>query len=1304
MKRFNKILTFAAIALPALGVTAALADTEKHIGAGQLEVTKAPSKSQIPQRVIKADGFLYENFESVPDGENSLPEGWIATATPGQSDDTWAAGTLGRDGTPLNGVSGYKYAYILGNRNGTSHDAWLFSPGLEMEAGTEYTIEFFALMPPVTGDEILEKLQVCVCSGNNASDVVEELEIIENDNDYWRYYGYKFTPEKDGTYNIGFHSISPANSNSTVIDDLKISSGPMPAFSGEGEIDLGTTDTRLMMLKESYRIYNRGTEPLEVSLISASEGVAVEGLPITIADDDYERITITATPENAGDYEGTLTLKTNDPTMPTFTIALHGNVKQARLTGYHFEDFESGGPEGWDLSFGSGNVSLYGGHNSSSAYYTTTAYFDDARNEELNGVGFTTHYVEMGENPVVSFWYQMAKVDFSGNVTEAAGTGDVSINVMLSADDGHTYDTVYSIEPDGEHKHTPTLDWTQLTIPVPQYAGKTCRLRVVFNQPSGASFFNQVRCMADDIEIGTKVANDIRATALTGDALLTAGKEYEFAATIENLGDGSMSDYKVQLLDSDGSILDTADGVEVEPSGKNHVKLHWTPIQSGKVSLNARIISDSDPIEDNNTSYTHYVQILPEGNSTISIEHGEALAAMAFPINFYAVEAATQSIYYANEIGTTKGEINSLAFTSYLESDFYGEPFQVYLAETDQYDFSTPTFINPDSFTKVFDGAIYMQAGTRDLVIPFDAPYSYNGGNIVVMCKKMGKEFVMGKYFVIHKSDGTPRSIQSSSYTAGTIEASGFADATTAEIYPQIRFNIVKAEAGSISGNVTDENGAVEGALVRIKGTQRCETTDAQGKFHFNEIAAGKCVVEVIKHGYYTLSDNEFTLEKNQNAQRDLKLSKLPRHSIQGTVTSSESGLPVMNVKISLNGYDDFIAFTDAEGRYTIKDIAGDTGADYNITVSDGYFKEKQTTVDINGDKTLDFTLEDKVLRAHNATATTTDNGVMVTWEQPMPEFRHDSGKAVDYVGWTHGNGEVIVGAAFHKKAKIKEISWYVTDKFGAHSNFNVFIFGLDEEGNPNPKDILYIARNVDYTDNAWSTHIIGNAVEADGFMIAVSCDGFMGMGICEPNDEYPFEDGQCYYAGDSYNMTISNMSSFANVHAMLRAYGEDLDNANTADGSDNDKNGIDRPDKEYKVYRGLVGQNKEEWTLLGQTKKLSWLDSEAVADPAFYAIVAAYASGDAQPVISNIISYSSINSILDNGITVGPNPLRDTMTVTGFDKIATIQLIASNGKTVMNIEHPDASVNVSGLTPGIYFAVLTLNDGTVQTIRLIKR
>ncbi len=1304
MKRFHTILSYALIALPGLAVATALTVPGQKAEKSVLEAVEAPVHESVPVRVVQSEGFLYENFESVPDGESALPEGWTATTTPGVDGDTWKAGTLGRDGTPLNGVSGYKYAYILGNRDvEKAHDAWLFSPGMQMTAGKEYTIEFFAMMPPVMNDDIMEKMQVCVMTAANASAVAKELEVIENDNDYWRYYSYTFTPATTGTYHIGFHSISPAHSNSTVIDDLKISSGPLPIYNGSAEVEMGTTDTRRKQFEATYRMANGGTAPLTVEVKSLPEGVTVEGLPATIAAEDDIKVNIKAQPQKGGDYRETLVLATNDPTLPEVKITLTGTVKEARLTGYVLEDFEEGGPEGWDLSFGAGNVAVYGGHNSSRAYYTTTMYASDERNAELDGVGFTTHYVNMGTSPVVSFWYQMAKVDFSGNVTGAAESSEVIVKVLLSDDDGKTYKPVYTIEPGGEHEFVSSLDWYQVTVPVPEYAGKTCRLRVVFNQPGGGSFFNQIRCMADDVEIGTKVQNDLRAMSLTGNALPRIGVKSDYTFTLQNLGAETMSDYKVELLDDNG-VLQTVDGVPAEAGKNAEVALSWTPEKQGYTRLRARIVSASDPEEENNTSYAHHVQVLPDNNSAVSINHGEAVASMSFPINFYVVESATQSIFYANEIGATKGEINSLVFKSYLNADFYGEPFSVYIAETDRADFADNRMVDPESLTKVFEGSIYMQSGTRDLVIPFSTPYRYKGGNIVVMCQKLGKELVMGQYFVILKCPDVPRSIQASTYTAGTLVESGYEGAASTDVYPEIRFNIVKAESGAVSGVVSDSEGPVEGAKVLVKGTQRYEITDAQGRYSLKGVAAGQTTLEVSKHGYYTNSDNTMTITAGQTADCNITLRALPRHTVKGAITSAQTGQPIEGAKVQLLGYDDFSTFTDASGRYEIPGVAGDTKLEYTLKVTDSYFKPKTSTLDVNADKTTDFSLDEKLLRAHNANVTSTSEGALLTWNRPMPEFRYDSGDPVDYIGWTHGNSEVIVGTAFYEKARIKEISWYVTDKYGAHSNFNVFVFGLDKEGNPNPKDILYVARNVDFNENAWSTHILGTPVEADRYMIAVSCDGFMGIGICNPTGEYPFEDGQCFYAGDSYNMHISKMSTFAEAHLMLRAYGDDLDNSTAAVEAD-DKESITRPAHKYKVYRAKNGAPQDEWVSLGTTESTDWVDRNVPStDSYFYAVVASYATGDANEVRTKVIKLSSVDTVFGTAVTVGPNPVGDELRITGTEEVAAITLVSSAGATVLHTVSPSESIDVSGLPAGVYVAIIKMTDGSDHTVRLIKK
>ncbi|MDE6332154.1 MAG: carboxypeptidase regulatory-like domain-containing protein, partial [Muribaculaceae bacterium] len=712
------------------------------------------------------------------------------------------------------------------------------------------------------------------------------------------------------------------------------------------------------------------------------------------------------------------------------------------------------------LSHGGANVAAYGFYNSSRAYYTTTYYGSEDINPGWGGVGFMTHYIEMGAEPEISFWYQMANVDFSGNVVGAAESSKVEVYVQVSEDGGNTFDTVYTVEPGGEHEHTATLDFTNIKLAVPQYAGKTCRVRVVFNQPGGGSFFNQVRVLADDVSVGTKSKVDLQATSLLGETLLLAGSQYELKATVKNLGIESASDYKVELIDLiSGDKIAEVEGVEVKPSGSSEVKFFWKAENPGPVKLQARIVSDSDPVADNNNSYAYIAQILPQDNTAISVNHGETLKAMSYPINFYAVESMTQSIFPANEIGTTAGQINSLVFTSCLDADFYGESFTVFIGETDKSDYSEVSMVDPASLTKVFDGAIYMEAGVRDLVIPFDEPYNYRGGNLVVMCQKLGKEFVMGQYFIIHRTKEVYRSIQATTYSQGTLVESGYEGLINSDAYPEIRFNMVKAPSGKVSGKVSDAVGPVSGAQVRVAGTQRTEITDAEGKYTFAEIGEGTIALEVSKHDYYVFNGDSFALQADASEVKDIVLTRLPRYSLQGTVSSQTTGEPIKNARIQLRGYDDYVVMTDDAGHYIVADMAGDCGEEYDVQVTNGYFHPQNSSVDVDADKTLDFVLKEKNLRAHNVKATKTASGNLVTWEEPMPEFRYDSGEPTDYIGWTHGSSEVIVGVAFYKKAKIKEISWYTTNRYGNHQNFNVFIFGLDSEGKSDVENLLYKAR-----------------------------------------------------------------------------------------------------------------------------------------------------------------------------------------------------------------------------------------------------
>lgn len=1310
MKRFNYHM-IALAALPGCigAVMAASSVTAESVPEKLAPVTYERSV-RTPARVITIDGFLYEDFESVPDGETGLPEGWVSTSTPGLDADCWSAGTLGRGDTPLNGVSGFKYAFILGNKeNGEPHDSWLFSPGVSLTAGREYTIEFYALMPPVSGSDVMEKLEVYIGDGQTAAAMSKELEVIENDNDYWRYYGYTFTPEASGTYHMGFHSVSPAGSNSTLIDDLKITNGLIPVYSGYAEMDMGSTDTRAGILKALYNFGNRGQGPLEVSLLECSPELSVDGLPKTLDEQQDETVTVTLTYATEGDYSGFIKLATNDPTLPVVNIDVTASVKKAVVTGYRFEDFERGAPEGWNLCFGSASVSAYGGHDSSCAWYCSTFYQDDDRNVALGGIGFTTHYVEMGDDPTFSFWYQLTNESkFGMGNTDPTDQDTAAVKVLVSDDCGMTWEEVYTIEPGGEHPHNPSAEYQQVAVPLPQYAGKTCLVRVLFKQVSGSTLFNSFRVLVDDVAIGTQTPVDLKAASLTGPAVLTKGETYTFLASIDNGGSEPVSGYKVRLVNTaDNSVLAVADGTEIEPGGRAEIPFSWTPDAEGAVHFVAEVIAETDNLPDNNISYPLHTVVLPANNSVVEIgTSGDRLSGQFYPVCFYAVESKSQSVFYANEMGIDKGVINSMIFRSNLESDFFSEPVSFYIAETCRTDFEDGQFVDEMEFTKVFEGPVYFKEGMKDFVVPFDTPYEYKGGNIVVMGKKNGKEFIYGKYFMIRKSSDltTIRSINASSFSQGTLDDT---EPTSAAVYPEVRFNIVKADAGRVSGRVTDGGTAVAGALVKIAGTELSTLTDTDGRFSFAEAAAGNVAVSVSKHGYYDITSEPQDLVKDGETEFNVAVTALPRHELSGTVVSRATGEPVEGVKISVRGYDDFQTYTDSEGKYHVAGICGDTGAEYTIRLTDDYYMSVNRAMAVESDLTIDFELKDKPLRVHNVSAMPIDGEVMLTWDDPMPEFSHDSGVPADFIGWPHGQSNVIVASVFHNHAKIREISWYTTDGYGYHDNFNVYIFGLDDEGNPDVKNILYVARNVDFADNQWTTHVIGNPVEADGFMIALSCDGFLGIGITDPTDEYPFEDGQHFYAGDNYEWGIFPMSNFRQSHIMLRAYGENMGESSRVQARFPQAR-IVRPTSDYKIYRFADGEKEDKWQEIASVTENSYRDRDFGALPEGdyrYAVKAVYSGSEAAPIVSKTVHASEIESLVADGlISLSPNPFTGVIYISNPELVREVNIFNAAGARCCSYSDVDNSIDTSALTPGLYVVSVTLADGKTINRRMIRK
>lgn len=219
--------------------------------------------------------------------------------------------------------------------------------------------------------------------------------------------------------------------------------------------------------------------------------------------------------------------------------------------------------------------------------------------------------------------------------------------------------------------------------------------------------------------------------------------------------------------------------------------------------------------------------------------------------------------------------------------------------------------------------------------------------------------------------------------------------------------------------------------------------------------------------------------------------------------------------------------------------------------------------------------------------------------------------------------------------------------------------------------------------------------------MIAVSCKGFMSIGITEPTDEYPFELGTCFYAGDSYKIHISEMATYDECHLMLRATCEEIGARASA---------AEAPVVSYKVFRIDTENPASGMVLIGETDGLSITDKEISTlkkGTYRYAVVAVYPGGEeSRPEYTDAIEIGNSGigeSEFISGVTVSPNPFTDHIVVGGAETVARIEFYSLSGALLKRIDSPERIVDTSDIPAGFCVVRLTLADGRQALLKAVK-
>ncbi len=159
---------------------------------------------------------------------------------------------------------------------------------------------------------------------------------------------------------------------------------------------------------------------------------------------------------------------------------------------------------------------------------------------------------------------------------------------------------------------------------------------------------------------------------------------------------------------------------------------------------------------------------------------------------------------------------------------------------------------------------------------------------------------------------------------SGVVEAGGSLNFSTAMVVGSVQDPDPISVVGAV---VNAENlTPLSGVSVQVLNTAFSVTSDASGLFGLDGIPAGSISVALSHSDYLTVT---YSISAPAGGEMNLGTVKLvpaapiaTTGAIVGVITDAQSGAALSGVQVSLSGADDAVAYTNADGQFTIPDVS----------------------------------------------------------------------------------------------------------------------------------------------------------------------------------------------------------------------------------------------------------------------------------------------------------------------------------------------------------------------------------------------
>ncbi len=521
------------------------------------------------------------------------------------------------------------------------------------------------------------------------------------------------------------------------------------------------------------------------------------------------------------------------------------------------------------------------------------------------------------------------------------------------------------------------------------------------------------------------------------------------------------------------------------------------------------------------------------------------LPPFRIPFDFRTRSSLAQTLYFAQEIQLGAGEIHTISYEYSFTQEVSDKQIKVWIGETHATHINDGWF-DTDDMMMVFEGSVSFQQGQHVLTLDLQHPYTYQGGNLVIQTYRVYEtsSYHLNDKFYCTEDPGSERTRRWSS--DGNINPENPSQAGLVNSWmPNTTLSFSLSGMGSLEGTVTSNDQPVEGVQVVIPDSYFSTNTDENGNFAFPNLLPGIYDLEFSKFGYASHMEENVLVIEQQTTTLSIPLQLYEQYTVVGTVRGNDD-VDLEGALVRLQGYDNYEVTTLTDGSFIIEDVFEGT---YHFTIEfDGYEPWQQELI-VNDDMDLQVLELIEIIHPPAAVSIDVENhgdsNAMLSWmvfnEQ---EFRYDDGTITSQLGSQTGTINTVLGAAHRRKAVLSQMSWFLTDNGGPHNIIKVWVFGLDENGQPDHENILYEMGGVSNDDGQWNTYEFTGPVHApNGFLVGLSFSGFLGLAIDSGTDaDWPFQPNSNFFAGNITNAgftPIEELGDF-NRNFLIRAFGID--------------------------------------------------------------------------------------------------------------------------------------------------------------------